>query len=198
MVARFGVEKFDHTDEAEFVAALHAVKNNHPGALESMWLRSIEKRKTLRDLDMKLPTGMALHELDLPIVKFPEGAVRAIHRLGYKLGCALHYMYLKKLLPREGGLQVTYKSNFDLATSPPIAEEILKAMPYRASLKRCTTNLGDQFLYRFGVNEDLGAGMFLCALRRTLQIHVITIADRQTFPSIADQFIRVGDYLTVE
>jgi len=159
-----------------------------------MWLRSVEKRQTFQDhFNIELPNDLPLH--DVPIVKFPTGAVKAIHRLGYKLGCALHYMYLRKPIQREGGLQVMYKSNFEVGITPPISEEILKAMPNGASLKRCTTNLSDQFWYRFGINAELGATMFVCVLRKTLQIQVITIANRQTFPDIADQFIPIGDYL---
>ena len=176
LVLRFTIHPHNEDDLKEFRKCLNAVKNNFPGLLEAMKLTANQKREVIRKYELKRPFGALVS--DLPAVKFPERAAQAIERFMFKLGCALHYKHVGKPLPAKGQVVQAFQTNVSLIDQP-LSEELLSSVPSFAQTMRSGQRLDDQFAYRFNASPELEAGIFVCVIRKSFVVILITTGNPQ-------------------
>lgn len=197
MVFRISTSPGDELDQTEFRKALNAVRNNFPGVFEEMKLGNFKKRAALKSHGIPRLAGVTLAET--PVVGLPTVARAAIERFSFKLGCALHYKHVGTCLPRDGRIVHQFQTTAMLYSNP-IAEEVLRLTPEFAVLQRGNQKLDSQFIYRYGFSNKIDTGLFVCLLRKSFSILVITTGK----PEILEGYkldgdniggIGIGDYL---
>ena len=174
LIMRFSGTEPNIVDHAEFRKAINAVRNNYPGVLESLKLNSFDKRKAIKSLGLPRLEGLSLAEV--PMVRIPTAAKVAFERFMFKLGCALHYKHVGKVLPPDGQVTQQFRTNV-MHHKHPLPKEILEMVPALAKLQRCNLTLDEQFTYRFNASAEIEAGIFVCVFRLSFSAVLLTIGD---------------------
>ncbi|MGE3871357.1 MAG: hypothetical protein AB7F74_00225 [Parvibaculaceae bacterium] len=169
---------------------LRGVINNRPGLAESLFMTANEKRATLKDWGIKPPPGGTYR--DVPIITLGDRALFALEVLAFKVVCALYYKHAGHPLPAKARMVVGVRTNADMQVHG-MPETMHRHTIPSPELVRGTTNLTDQFRYRYRVAH--GYGLFLCGFRASFLVEAITSANDEPFPAGIDHVLTVGTYL---
>ena len=171
-VLRMTLAEHDEIDQREFRSHLQAVRNNYPGVLESMDMSATEKRSAVRKFGLRLADGQTFS--NLPMVKLADAVKGSIDRVFFKLGCALHYRYVGKLIPPEGVVISEFRTNVAQVVQP-VPESMLRLTPQIATPTRNKRLLNDQFTYRYNFSVEIEAAVFNCVIRDSFHITLLTL-----------------------
>ncbi len=127
-------------------------------------LKTREKRRLVKEGFLDGRDITSYH--DAPIVGFPTEGHEALERFARKLTCALYYKHIGTPLPLE-----YYISTFVFFYSQKNAEEPVRklneVLPNYTRTGRVNTDIGDQFHYRYGVNNDEDLFGFMAQFSRS-------------------------------
>ena len=185
LLGRLSVDPSADDEAAEFKKLLSAVRNNVPGLLEEMQID---------------PTAEKLERKDLPIqegggILRANGPLVTKHMLvfGAKLGFALHYEALRKVVPPTGGVQPRWFSNAQAARGE-IPTGLFSLLPDTGqTLKQGSRDVSDQFQYAWALHDEGTPepqhALFYATFHRSFAIAVVSATDRTAFiEKHADRF----------
>jgi len=130
---------------------MRGMRNNAPEMLPELDLPPNAKRATLREAGLTLERGQLLD--DVPLVGVPVGFKDVVRMVTAKLACALHYKHLDAHIPVGHRLMIIF-NQLQFPSGRELAERLVEAMPDLVVGQRGNTNIGDQFAYVWGRNED--------------------------------------------
>lgn len=171
-VLRLTLQEPDKLDRRELRKHLDAARNNFPLALASLRMNTFEKRSALRKHGLQWREGRTAS--GFPMFKLEGTVLTSINRFMFKLGCALHYKYIGKPLSINGFITSEFRTNVANYVQP-IPESILALAPELSNPKRNQKPLADQFTYRFDFNPKIESGVFICIIRKSFYITLLTI-----------------------
>ncbi|WP_162917324.1 hypothetical protein [Dongia deserti] len=161
MMARLFPDPAPGLLENEQDAIFRHVNNNIPGLLEELQ-PNVRQKVLFNAQRSQMPRGAAgVLNVGGPILN------DAMMRFGAKLGMALFYHDLGKILPPDGAVFVRWYSNYDAFTDG-LPTEVLSLMGQPSSLEQGRWTVANQF--QFGR---------VIPLERTMAAHMVTF--RQSF-----------------
>jgi hypothetical protein len=168
MLSRIYPNEPDGTDRTEIGRVIDGVANAFPGFLRRMVLSPNEVRVFLRREGIERPYGVPLNKIPVVRVGFPE-VTEAIERYGVKLGCALHYLHHKRIVPMSGTILVKWYSNIQ-AMQGKLPEDLIRFVKRGRQLIRNRKMLNDQFSYRYATDKDGDVGLYLSIFRQSFAV----------------------------
>jgi len=165
---------------AEFKRVLTGLKNNFPHILAALQPRANEVRAIIKALGVQRLPGQFLSEM--PFLSADHDAVQvSLGRYGLKLGCALFYKHLARLLPKEAGVLVKWQTNVRLSLDG-LPEGLVSLTGVPGMLNRGKSILNDQFQYRYGLQDDGNAAVFFIGFRLSLYYSLTCVNDVRQLP----------------
>lgn len=143
--------------------------------------RPVDVRQFLRRKGIAKPNGSALS--DLSMIKLGPLVDQAVRKFGRKLVLALWYKHVGKILPRTGGIRISWKTNASLDFDDETLENTLAALPGLPIMSRNSQHLGDQFVYRYGFSNDNNGAAFLVWFRQSFGMLCLVAVDKTLFNS---------------
>lgn len=137
-----------------------AVKNNNPGLFEELVPSSAQKERFA-----KMST---VNPMDATGVLICSGPLlnRSIQIFGAKLGFALYYDTVDRIVPNAGGVAVRWYSNHDVYMGD-IPFDVLKLLGPPQSLKQGEWKVNDQFEYRFVLTHSREMAVYFSRFRQS-------------------------------
>ncbi len=138
-------------DTTQLRKLLRGVSNNNPDLMPSMTRSANEARQHFKKRGLSLDSGRTYK--DIPLLKLPVANKRAMEFFSRRLTCALYYKEVGHPLPSAWRMVNVWTHLID-----PIAVDLAAAaremFPQVEVTTRRNTTLGEQFIYRWGCNED--------------------------------------------
>lgn len=161
--------------KVEIRKLLRGVKNNNPGLLEEMTDTSADQERRLSVALKDGGAGSAVTALNAngPLLN------NCIQTFGAKLGFALHYNELGRIVPATGGVTVRWYTNFDKITGR-IPEDLLRLLGPPKTLQQGKKTVNDQFEYAFAIAPDASMAAYFSAFRRSFAVVSWVIMDTST------------------
>lgn len=158
------------TDEQkkEVIERIRAVKHNYPEVFNEIMPTHRQLREARKEFNWPFPASGSIQDLPILSVKGPL-VNEAITNFGAKLSFALFYKHTGSIVPIKGGVFIKWFSNAQIFNDK-IPREFAPFVANFPELKRNSTDLSDQFFYRYGVSEMKDAGIFLSFFRQSFAI----------------------------
>lgn len=147
---------------------IRGVANNHPAVLKEMEPTIAQLRGAARRYGIQPQIGRT--HADLPLLSVRGPLVNAaIDNFARKLACALFYKHAERIVPSRALIAVRWYSNLQIESDqlPRELADLLVGLP---RLQRASTNLQDQFFYRWAVTDTKAMAAFLCFFRQSFAI----------------------------
>jgi hypothetical protein len=151
----------------EFQRLISGMKNNYPSALPNAGLTANQVRRGLRHRGDVVSKGMLLS--DIPMVAVPAEFDGYASTSAAKLTRALYYREIGSIIPASHLVMTRW---FDFA-APKAPEAIAAFAAIFSSLtvgRRTNTDIGLQFLYRWGASADGDVFGFIAQFSRAIFI----------------------------
>lgn len=157
MVAAFYIRMSDHESthyhEGDIQKLISAMVNNAPDCLPDTHLTANERRSTLRDRSVRIPRGALLSEQ--PIVRIPDRVHHHLEVFARKMLAAMFYRETGRILSAEHGLILHWAQDGASIANRHAAQAEAWFGEERMTARR-NTDLGTQYLYRFGYHPNHG------------------------------------------
>ncbi len=190
MLGRVYPDAGSDAENEETARIIHAVNNNFPNVLREM-TPSRRQERQFESEKASLPEGAA----GVLNVSGPH-LNRSIQIFGAKMGFALFYQKVGKILPKAGGVAVRWYSNHD-AIAGKIPEELLRILGPEETLQQGRWNVNDQFNYSFAMPSSRRAAAFFSTFRKSFAVLSWASVDVQSFSGTANlQVHRPGLWTT--
>jgi hypothetical protein len=146
MLGRLYPDGPSEAERAETKKIMGAVHQNVPGLLKEM-IPSQRQHDRFARAGVELP--------DVAGVLSCKGSLlnHSIQIFGAKLGFALHYATMGRIVPYAGGVAVRWFSNFEAVTGE-IPESIFRLLGPVHTLEQGKWSAGDQFNYAYAVTQN--------------------------------------------
>lgn len=152
----------------EFRKYLESVEFNFPGFLNSMSPTHRQLREAQSKYGLKPPQGAA--STGLPVLSVQNPQIHdAVANFGRKLGLALYYKHVNKILPSVGGIGLRWYANIQIEKDE-IPRELANVLPAFPRIERSNRDLADQFFYRIGITQAEEMAAYLAFFRRSFAI----------------------------
>lgn len=92
-----------------------------------------------------------------------------VKNFGRKLFLALYYKHANEILPKTSGIALRYFSNLKIENGA-LPQELANYLSNLPELKRCNTNLHDQFFYRYVFLDTGNLSVFVAFFRQSFAI----------------------------
>jgi hypothetical protein len=166
-LSRLHTHKEDENHKKSIERCLKSIARNYSGLLEEMKPSTRQARKAVRHYNLDKPENTLYS--DLPLLSFGSPRIdEAITIFGVKLILALYYKHLGRILPETGGIALKWYTNLQVVDGE-IPEEVENSLLGYSLIRRCNTNLEDQFFYKFGKTEEHSA-VFVTVFRMSFAI----------------------------
>lgn len=179
----------DHSDDAVDDTTLHklfrGVANNNPDLLPVMKMTAREARRHYKGKGLTLPAGMTFSEA--PIAELPPGNQAVFHAFSRRLTCALYYKEVGHPLPLDFKIATGWVQTID-PSARALEKAVVDFLPEVTLTNRRNTNIGEQFLYRWGYRAE---GIFAFAGQLRASFYIIGAAVSPALSVDADQKWRV-------
>lgn len=182
-----GQARFDH-----FKKVFTAIANNNLPLAVGLRMSSNEKRRTMREWGQTISRGSTYNEL--PILQLPPRAALAHEVLGFKLGCALHYMHYKRPLAETSRVANKINTNATFM-SEGVAPVLLDNTVHAPHPMRGKKNLSEQFAYRYAPPNDLRVGVFVCKFGDSFHLNIVSIENPSAVTFDLGELSPVAGYL---
>lgn len=148
LLIRLGDFTPDSFNQTQFAKLVQGVRNNNPQLLPSDFSSNREKRNWLKDIGYQLSPGELV--ADAPVLKMDPSWRTAMDAFSRKLLTALFYKEAGRPLSQENLMRTVVVQYVD-GKGQQLLEKVVPMLPLLRVGERRTTNIGDQFLYAFGV-----------------------------------------------
>ena len=176
------------TEQEEVQRIILSVSNNNPGLLEEMMPSPSQGERFARSKG-SLPVGAAgVLNCSVPLVN------RSIQVFGAKLGFALHYTTMRRIISPTGGVVVRWFSNYDAATDG-IPADLFELLGPPQTLTQGKWSAGDQFKYAFAVAQNVKSAAYFSTFRQSFAVLSWISEDADDFALVkVDQVHRPGKF----
>ena len=152
----------------EMQERIRAVQHNYPQILIEMEPSIREKRNAAKTYGIPIPEGMT--SADLPILNASGPLVnKAVTNFGRKLFLALFYKHSNDILSKRAGISLLWFPNLKIENGE-LPRELANLVSNFPTLERSTTNLSDQFFYRYIFSDDSNLAVFIAFFRQSFAI----------------------------
>jgi hypothetical protein len=159
---------------------LASVRNNVPGLLEEMYVRTAGQKLARKRLPV--PEGGGVLRADGPLV------TKHMRIFAAKMGFAIHFEVVGKPVPHTGGVLPIWFSNAQ-AVRGEIPPSLLEMLPSPRTLQQGSMEVSDQFQYSWAVTEEKDHVFVYAVFRHSFAAATITATDRSIFlASHSDKF----------
>lgn len=151
-------------DEGEMLRHVKGIANNFPSLLPDPWVSANEKRAAFRfhNAAYRHSTTFA----DAPIVRLPDQMPAAFDIFALKMCAALYYRHIGQPISQSAMIASTWRF-FTAKDNDQVLSPMIEFLPDFALGKRSNTSIGDQFQYKWGVQEGEPVFAFIALLRRS-------------------------------
>ena len=130
---------------------LQGVKNNNPDLMPNVEVNARAARTHFKQQGKKLRVGETY--AGTPLLVLPVGNRDAFELFARRLACALFYRQAGKPVPLDYYIATAWM-DWSHPTIAGIAEQFRNFLPEITMTNRVNTNIGDQFLYLWGLQPD--------------------------------------------
>lgn len=177
LITRVSEKEKTPNQHKEIQSKIHEFKKQHPEIAKNIrhYTRAAEKR-LYESLNIS-PWNPDTQEPRKAAV-FPRETFERIENFGRKLGKALHYLHTKKILPKEGVVNCKAITKVQLHL---IADDFFQSVSHthlNHSIIRNAKPLVDQFVYRYLIDPETLAGLYIVAFGTDAVILLIKVEPR--------------------
>ena len=152
----------------EIQERFRAVAHNYPEILIEMQATIRQKRTAAKRYNIVKSEGMTYKDMPLLNISGPLVS-KAVNNFGRKLFLALYYKHANEILPKKSGIALRYFSNLKIENGV-LPQELANLVSNFPELKRCNTNLHDQFFYRYALSDSGNLSVFIAFFRQSFVI----------------------------
>lgn len=157
---------------------MRAVGNNNPGLLEEMDASPRQLERFSR-AGVNLPGVGGVFNASGPLVN------RSIQAFGAKLGYALFYSTIHRIIPSTGGVAVRWYSNYDKMTGR-IPSDLLRILGPPNTLRQGRWDASDQFNYLFAMTDGAEMAVYFSTFRQSFAVVSLVSDDVTRFEGVTD------------
>ncbi len=160
---------------------IEAVHNNIPGLLEEM-NASPHQLESFAQAGVNLPGIGGVINASGPLVN------RSMQVFGAKIGYALFYSTVHRIIPPAGGVAVRWYSNYDKMTGR-IPSDLLQILGPPNTLRQGKWDASDQFNYLFAMTNGAEMAVYFSTFRQSFAVVSLVSDDVTRFEDVTDNNI---------
>lgn len=127
------------------------VANNNPELLPKVTVRANDARRHFKSRGMRLAPGQSY--ADTPLLELPPANRDALLLFSRRLTCAIYYKEIGRPIPLDWNIATVWTPVSD-PVAFDLASKANEMFPDLRITTRRNTSLGEQFVYRWGCQED--------------------------------------------
>jgi hypothetical protein len=189
LIGRVYPDAATETDGEEFVKLLGAINNNIPGLLKEMHISRAGQKIARGKVPVSLEGGYL--RVGGPIVSYYMNVFAA------KVGFALHFEALQRVLPITGAVFARWYSNAQYFAGQ-YPTEVSAMLPPPQTLKQGRKEVSDQFQFSFQHTDEGNVGVAIASFRLSFAVIAVWSADRrdiETRSTLPEHVWSPGDFV---
>ena len=148
-----------------------------PDVFKSLELTTNQKRRAVRDNQIRLRPGDTYADLPLISIRHPR-IQSAVKVFATKLFCAMFYLHTGKILPTNSSIIFHWHTNAQPVMIATLERELLQRMPASATLRSGNANIEGQFRYNYAVHDNLEFAGFLATFHNSFTMLGVIFPNR--------------------
>lgn len=153
--------------ERELKKQIHGIQYIDKNFFSYMFNVSLrQKRNFAKKAKLAKRQGESL--ADIPMVRIPPRAAKAVEVFAAKVTKAVYYKITTKILPLEAAIYFAWYTNEQTVKGETqFLDEIMQGLIGEAQIKRDKVNLNDQFYYSYAVSPEHDLMMMVCFIGKS-------------------------------